>query len=369
MNRRHQIASVVLLAAVAALGLGLGIWKYASLRAAEAAAANQPEPAETVLAAVARSSRHQQSATAIGTVIALRSVTLRNEVAGTVDRVALKPGAVVEAGAVLVALDVSVEQAELKALQAQAQLAQTVLDRVQRMNRQQAISDMELDRARAERDVALAQTARTRAVIARKTIRAPFRARVGIADVHPGQFLDEGTVLTTLQGVDEDAYVDFAVAQHVAAQLATGAKVDVTADGTDAVAADIVAVDARIDPATRNAMVRARVADSSDAFAPGASVRVKVAVGPSRPAVAVPVSALRKGPAGDHVFVLAADREGKMRAQLRAVRVGATRAQEVVIERGLAPGERVAASGAFKLQDAMLVAVADPPSRRTAGVR
>ena len=79
-----------------------------------------------------------------------------------------------------------------------------------------------MDRARAERDVALAQIARTKAIIARKTIRAPFRARVGIADVHPGQYLNEGTQLTTLQGVDDAAHVDFTVAQQVAAGLREG---------------------------------------------------------------------------------------------------------------------------------------------------
>src|SRR5690606_11964882 len=89
-------------------------------------------------------------------------------------------------------------------------------ERVQRMAAQRAVSAIDLDNARAERDVARAEIERTKAVIARKTIRAPFRARVGIADVHPGQFLDAGTLLTTLQGVDDEADVDFAVAQDVA---------------------------------------------------------------------------------------------------------------------------------------------------------
>src|SRR5690606_27393254 len=106
-----------------------------------------------------------------------------------------------------------------RALQAQAVLAQTQYARMQRMNKQRAASDMEVDSALAERDVALAQIARIEAIIERKTIRAPFRARVGIADVHPGQYLSQGTYLTTLQGVDEAAYVDFAVAQHVARDL------------------------------------------------------------------------------------------------------------------------------------------------------
>ena len=114
---------------------------------------------------------------------------------------------------------------------------------------------MEVDRARAERDVALAQVARTKAIIARKTIRAPFRARVGLADVHPGQYLNEGTQLTTLQGVDDAVHVDFTVAQRVAAGLREGDSVDVFATSDSSpIAATIVALDARVDPATRNAI-------------------------------------------------------------------------------------------------------------------
>jgi membrane fusion protein (multidrug efflux system) len=149
---------------------------------------------------------------------------------------------------------------------------------------------MDLDRAIAERDVALAQTARLKAVIARKTIRAPFRARVGIADIHPGQFLDEGTQITTLQGVDEAAHVDFSVPQQVAATLRVGGTVDVLPTaGSAAIAANIVAIDSRVDAATRNAMIRARIEGAAGAPAPGASVRVRVPVGPPRRAVSVPV--------------------------------------------------------------------------------
>lgn len=360
MTARRWIAPALLLAALAATATGLSLWKYSSVRSAAAAAANQPEPVETVAAAVARALEHRASTTAIGTVHALRSIRLRNEVAGTVRQVALSPGEIVESGTVLVGLDVSVEQAELRAQEAQAALAQSMLDRTERMSRQQAVSQSDLDRVRAERDVALAQIARTKAVIARKTIRAPFRARVGIADVHVGQFLEEGAELTTLQGVDNDAHVDFAVAQQVATGLHGGDSVQVyAADEAAAVAAQIVAVDARIDPATRNAVVRARISGADASLAPGASVRVRVPVAAARSAIAIPASALRKGPEGDHVFVLAADAQGQTRAQLRAVRVAAQLGEEVVVDSGLAAGERIAASGSFKLRDAALVTVAD----------
>jgi membrane fusion protein (multidrug efflux system) len=353
------LRSGLLIAAIVVVGGVLAAWKTSSIHASEAAAANQPEPIELVTAAIASEREYRETSTAIGTVLALRSVSLRNEVAGTVRHVNLAPGRIVDAGAVLVALDVSVEQAEFEALEAQAALAGTVLGRQERLIRERAATQTTVDRARAERDVAVAQIARVKAIIARKTIRAPFRARVGIADVHPGQYLNEGTVLTTLQGVDESVNVDFAVPQNVAASLRVNGEVAVV-DREDSapLEARIVAIDSRIDPATRNAMVRARVRDVGSRLAPGASVRVVIPSGPSRAVVVVPASALRKGPAGDHVFVIEADSGGRDRVGTRHVRSGPMIGDDVVILEGLSPGERIAASGSFKLRESLLVAVA-----------
>ena len=90
--------------------------------------------------------------------------------------------------------------------------------------------------------------------------------------MHAGQFLETGTQLTTLQGVDGAANVDFAVAQSVAASLKVGEQVQIigTNESTP-ITARVVAVDARVDPTTRNAAVRARIDDLRLAPAPGAS--------------------------------------------------------------------------------------------------
>ena len=357
MNRR-LLGAVLLLGSVVGIGVTLALWKRSSLEAADAGYAAQPEPMESVAVATAKPLAHRRTITSIGTVVALRSITLRNELAGTVRQMALVPGSIVETGKVLVGLDVSVEEAELRALQAQAALAETLLGRTERANAGGAVSESELDRARAERDVALAQIARTRAIIERKTLRAPFRARVGMADVHIGQYLEEGTLLTTLQGVDQTAHVDFSVAQQVAAGLRVGDAVEVYGPGSETpIVAAIVAVDARVDPATRNAVVRATI-DEASAPAPGASVRVRVPVGVVEEALAIPVQALRKGPEGDHVFVIEDDEQGHPRAHSRAVEGGPVVGGDILVLEGLHAGERVAASGSFKLRESVLVAIA-----------
>jgi membrane fusion protein, multidrug efflux system len=122
-QQRRLLSSSVLLFSIAGLALWLAAWKGNTLREAEAASL-PAEPAESVTVAAVREDLERPATTAIGTVLALRSITLRNELPGTVRQVALVPGQVVEAGTVLVALDVEVERAELRALEARAALAE-----------------------------------------------------------------------------------------------------------------------------------------------------------------------------------------------------------------------------------------------------
>ena len=92
-------------------------------------------------------------------------------------------------------------------------------------------------------------------------------------------------------------------------------------------------------------------------------MRIRVPVGLARKAVAVPVNALKKGPGGDQVFVTEPDRENKQRAHVRQVESGTMLGDDIVIYSGLNAGERVAASGAFKLRDGVLVVAAGEPAR------
>jgi membrane fusion protein (multidrug efflux system) len=350
--RRRRVGSLVLAVTLLATGTVLAGWKHNRITAERSA--TQPEPVEAVTVATATPREHQETTTMIGTVLALESITLRNA-PGTSSR-SLTPGASGEAGTGLVALDTSVEAADLRALQAQAVLAETTLRRHEYLRKYEANAEAEVDQARAQRDVALAQVQRLKATIAKKIIRAPFRARVGLADVHVGQYLNEGVQLTTLQGVSDEENVDFSVPQSVAAALTHGSTVDiVTADGAQPISARIVAIDAKVDPGTRNAMVRARISGDKELPSPGASVRVQVPLGANGTAVAVPATALRKGPGGDHVWVLATDESGALRAHERAVASGAVVGDAVLILRGLKPGEQVAASGSFKLREAVKV--------------
>lgn len=355
---RKALGSLLLLASLAGAGLGIYLWKGALVANAATAAAQQQEMPIVVGAAPVRTSQHARTTTAIGTVRALRSITLRNELPGTVRNVALTAGAIVDQGALLVELDVAVETAQLHALQAEARLAESMLGRMERALQSQGASAADVDRARAQHDMAVANVQRLEALIEQKRLRAPFRARVGLVDLHLGQYLEPGTPITTLQGVDAAVHVDFAVPQEAAARLVVGQAVQVQKRGGEpVVAAQVVAIDARVDEATRNAWVRAELG-GENLPQPGASVRVQVPIAAPAEVLVVPVSALRKSPAGDFVYVLAKDPQGALRARQRPVVGGPSLGDEVIVREGLQVGELVAAEGSFKLREGALVQVA-----------
>ena len=362
LNPRGWIASTLLIGSIVATGAGLAIWKYANLEAADAAAASQPEPMESVTAAVATERGAPADTTSIGTVLALRSITLRNELAGTVRRAVSSRARSSRPGALLVALDVSVEQAELEALEAQAALAQTTLDRLESLRRapgRGAGRSGPGARRRAtwprRRSAAPGRSSRE------KTIRAPFRARVGIADVHPGQYLNEGTELTTLQGVADGAHVDFTVAQRVAARPAGGrlggGRRPATMPRRSPPGSWRSTRGWTPTPGTRRCAPA--IAGSDAAPSPGASVRV---AGAGRAA------GHGGGGAGERA-AQGARRRPRLRDRAPTIRAsrgptsgrcesGTVVGDTVLILDGLAAGEQVATSGSFKLREAVLVAVA-----------
>jgi membrane fusion protein (multidrug efflux system) len=341
---------------------GLGYYKYAEISAAIAAAESFPEPREAVEAVQVRRGEWAASTRAVGTVVALRQVELRNELAGTVVEMGFASGDIVEAGQVLVRLDTSEEHAALAAAQAEARLAKVVFERRDRLRSSDAVSALDLDRAREELAAATARVTSLEAGIAKKTLVAPFHARVGLTDLQPGAYLDEGTRIAMLQGVDADAYVDFALPQDMAAAIRPGVSVSLRGPQiSDAsVAAEIVAEDASIDATNRAVRFRAIARGLGGVLRPGAFVDVVAVTAPPQPALLVPLPAVRRAPYGEHVFVLAQEK-GQWRARQRLVQTGPVQGTDIVVKDGLAEGELIAAAGSFKLREGLLVQTPGSP--------
>lgn len=359
MQRRALAIAVVSIAVVVA---GLAGFKYWRVSSAIAAASAFGEPAETVQVAAARPITWQAETSAAGTVVARQYVTLRNELSGTVAAVHFRSGQVVEEGQPLLELDTRTERAELRSAEADIGLARLTVERTRKLVEQKAGTQAEVDRAEAQLAQAEARRDVIATAIARKVLRAPFRGRIGLRDIHPGQYLAEGTELTTLESVADSVYVDFRLPQESAARLAPGAEVQIAGGALAGPAtATVRAVDSRADEASRTVRVRAEVAGLGEVLKPGEFVDVTVAAESPRPVLAVPLAAVRRAAYGDHVFVIGAAAAGEKgpRAEQRFVRTGPVVGTDIIILDGLAAGDRVATEGSFKLRQGSLVQVAD----------
>lgn len=353
MRLRAIVGSVLLLVIVVGAGAALAFIKYSSIRA-QMSAPPRPEAPESVNVASVQSVTTRMSTTSIGTVAAVRWITLENEVAGSISKFSVKSGEIVEKGQVLLELEKSVETAQLQFAQARQRIAESTFRRTQLAGEAKALTELEVEQTAAEVEQAKAEVARLQATIDKKTLRAPFRARVGLINSHEGQYLDEGTEITTLLGIDDRIYVDFMVPQHVASQIGIGQGVKLLLP-TGPLDAKIVALDAKADRSTRNLMFRAELPNPPVWLVPNDSVTVEIPYGTETRLLAVPVSAVRRAPEGTFVFVIDPDKEGQLRARMRTVMVGRNYESLATIVGGLSANARVITEGSFKLRDGALV--------------
>lgn len=358
---KHLAAWSVVLLAMLSISSGLYIYKSNELNKANAAASAQPEPMEAVGAVRARNGSWTSTARAIGTVVATRQLEVRNELAGIISRIGFESGAIVEKGQILVEFDTEQEKAIFSAAQAEAELTKLTLDRRESLKGSSAFSPQEFDKARQEYAAAKARARNLEVIIEKKTIRAPFKARVGITNLQPGAYLDVGTLIARLQGVDADAYVDFSLAQDNSVLMQIGTEVSLAGAGVPqgTATAKIVAEDDSVDTSNRMVRFRAIVKGLGDRLRPGMFVDVIAVTSEPRQSVFVPLSSVRRSTAGQHVFVII-EADGKTRAQLRAVETGPVQDNDIAVAKGLKVGELVAASGSFKLRDGVAVKVDHP---------
>ncbi len=365
MKLRPIIVGFVIITTIIAGAAGLGYWKYQQILRGMAEGANRPEQVETVQIVLAESTPFQRTTSAVGSIQALRHVTIASEVSGKVVEMRFQSGDVVEEGQVLVRLDSSTEEADRRVAEAQRDLAKLLMDRMERAASGKAVSDQDLDKSRAENQQSQARVEQFDALIAKKTIKAPFRGRMGLRDIQPGQYLAEGQRITMLQGIADEVYVDFSVPQIQSAALPLGAMVSVQVAGLE-LPAKITAIEAQIDQSTRNARLRATMPSLEGRLISGMFVEVRIPLEEPRQVIVASPTAIRRAPYGDHVFIIEPDpKDSKiLRAHQRLVTVAGSAGGRVIIASGLKAGDRLAGDGSFKLREG--VAVMEAPARTAA---
>lgn len=321
-------------------------------------------PPEAVTSARVESARWEGTKAAIGSLVAVRGVTVGSELPGTVREIAFESGASVRRGAVLVRLDTSVEETQLRAAVADAALARVNLSRARKLRQGGANAPAELDAAEARAEQADATVANLRAVIAKKTVRAPFDGRISIKQVELGQVLSPGTSIASLQTVDP-IYVDFWLPQQALAEIRAGQRTRLRTDAfpDGKWEGDVTTINPEVDPATRNVRVRATFPNRDGRLRPGMFANVEVLTGEEQRVLTIPATAVLFAPYGDSVFAVEEKKDGagKTTAVVRQkfVRTGERRGDLVAVASGLREGETVVTSGAFKLRNGAAVTVND----------
>jgi membrane fusion protein (multidrug efflux system) len=358
---RAILVAILLLAAIIAT---LGYFKVTQIMGfmAMAKAGAFKAPPIAVTTTVAASSEWQPTLDAIGSMSAINGVTISTDLAGIVDKIAFISGTPVKAGDLLVHLCTDQEQAQLAQAQAQLDLALVTLNRDRDLLTKNTISRQDFDTAEATHRQFQAAVDQYKALIARKTLRAPFDGVVGIRQVNLGQYLNTGDPVVSLQSFDP-IYVNFTLPQQDLGKLAVGQQVNVQLDayGNTVFPGRINAVNSMVDQATRNVQIQATLPNSELKLRPGMFAKVSVVLPQREPVIALPVSSVHYAPYGDSIFIVTDDKDENGKpvkiVKEQFVKLGSARGDLVSVLSGVKPGEEVVTSGVFRLKSGATVIV------------
>ena len=306
-------------------------------------------PPVTIAASIAQRESWDERLNAVGTIRAVRGIELTSETSGEIIDIHFDSGDRVVAGQRLLVLNDEIERASRRNQIASLELAQILFERDRTLLEQKSIPQSRYDRSRVDLEQAGAQLAETDARLANKRIEAPFGGTLGIRRVDVGDYLSPGTVIATLQDHSE-LEIDFTVPARYAPGLRPGLKVVVKVDAFPGrlFRAEVVAVDSKIDPSTRNILLRAGL-DKSKGLLPGMFASLEVDLGVRTDVVTIPETAMTYALQGNTVYVIEDTEDGGQTAVARVVRAGAVRGGKIGVLSGLEAGEQVVSVGQNKL--------------------
>ncbi|PYK38489.1 MAG: efflux transporter periplasmic adaptor subunit [Verrucomicrobia bacterium] len=320
-------------------------------------------PPTTVSSAPVKEEDWSPMLSSVGSISAVQGAVVSTELGGTVAEIKFPNGSVAKQGDVLVKLDASSEEAQLRTAEADLELARADLQRSQDLATRKVISKAELDSAESKFKQKQGTVDNMRAMIVKKEVRAPFAGQLGIRQVNVGQMINAGQQVVSLQALDP-VYVDFALPQQHLANLSQGLEVHVQTDalpGREFVG-KLTALNSSVDPVTRNVGLQATLENRDHALRPGMFAKIDVVLPEKEKTLVVPGSAVSYAPYGDSVFVIEKKKEpktGKESQMIRQqfVRVGEARGDFISITQGLEPGQTIVSTGVFKLRNGMPVVI------------
>ena len=359
MKRRTAFITVSIVLGV--LIVGLSVFQFVvKPQIIKGFIANAPRPVPAVAVADAKTENWQARIAAIGTFRAVQGIDISPQVGGVVRAIDIESGQDVQKGQLLVQIDDSVEQADLKSNLATLRNAELALERQRQLIAGGSTATAQVDAALAARDSAAAAADRTRALIAQKALAAPFAGRLGLRKIDAGQYVQPGTSIVTLQQLDP-IDVDFPVPEQDISRVAVGQPLEISVDAFEGKVflGKVTSIDARVSIEARTILVRAQVGNTNGELRPGMFANVALLVGKGVDVVTLPRTSITYSLYGDTVFVVkpapapagaAPSSDQPLIVERRVVKTGETRGDRVSIAEGVAAGERIVTEGQLKLQ-------------------
>jgi membrane fusion protein (multidrug efflux system) len=364
MERTMKKRMTVMLIAVGVLFGAIFLYKGVSAFLFSRYIANYEPPPVAVSTMTLTRAKWQPELKAVGSMRAVLGVNVTAQLGGMIQTIYFTPGSMVTRNAVLVQQNADPDIAQLQALKANAELARITYERDKAQFKVRAVSKQQLDTDEQNLRSLRAQVAQQAAVVEKLTIRAPFTGRLGISRVNPGQYLNPGDTVVTLQRLDP-IYADFYLPQQALAELEVGQSVQLTTDTFhhQVFTGKITTINPLVDAATRNVEVEATIDNPKNLLTPGMFATVNISISKKLSHLTAPQTAISFNPYGDLAFVVKntgkKDKKDKpiLIANQKFVMTGETRGDQVAILQGLKEGDVIVTSGQLKLKNGTRVVI------------
>ncbi len=326
--------------------------------------ANMPVPTFPVAVQEVKANDWTPTIEAIGFIEPNQGLDISNETAGKVARIAFESGQQVQKNELLLSLDASVEEANLKASQGRMPATKANLDRMRSLYAKGTVSKGNLDDAEADYLQLAGQIESLQATIDRMNIRAPFAGQVGIRNVYLGQYLQAGSDIVRLEDTSV-MKIRFTIPQTDLAQVKVGQQLHIYVDAypNQPFSGTISAIEPAVSAQSGVVQVQAAIPNSDGLLRSGMFAKVQVLLPLLPQQIAIPQTAINFTLYGQTVYVVEPgkeekgealkDAEGKpvMVARQVVVHVGERKEDLAHILDGLKPGEQVVTSGQVRLSN------------------
>jgi len=329
--------------------------------------AHQPEPSYPITVETVTNEDWTPVIQAIGFIEPYQGVVLTTESSGVIQHIDFDSGIDAKKGQVLLALDSSVEEANLKSAEARLPAAKAKFKRYKDLYHKRSLSKESFDEAEAAYFSLAADIESLKAQIKRRTIEAPFSGTVGIRNVYLGQYLQPGTDIVRIEDTSI-MRLRFTVPQTDISKIFLHQKIEISVDAypRDIFSGSITAIEPAVSVQSGLIQIEADIPNTDNKLRSGMFARANVLLPTKHDQVIIPQTSITYTLYGDSVYVVNTH-DNEKRVKQVIVSVGNRKKDKIRILSGLKKGDIIVTSGQVRLSNDTKVHVvqsdaANPPT-------